>query len=174
MESVFSVIRPGTAPFSVPTLMDGLRITSSQTWLRSKKTPARSIFRRGLRNAPLIRIMERVKGTNFGDVLILQVKCSIGSVAITSATWISLRIALKWIRINPESRIGQLARSIGPLHGADQGKTSGEASPMWTCPGSDWSTDRLFRNLPSHRKYQRRILPVVLITETERQRLWRA
>jgi hypothetical protein len=29
-------------------------------------------------------------------------------------------------------------------------------------------------SLPSHRKYQRRILPVVLITETERQRLWRA
>jgi hypothetical protein len=39
---------------------------------------------------------------------------------------------------------------------------------------SDWSANRLFRNLPSHRKYQRRILTVVLITETERQRLWRA
>ena len=39
---------------------------------------------------------------------------------------------------------------------------------------SDWSANRLFRNLPSDRKYQRRILTVVLITETERQRLWRA
>ena len=39
---------------------------------------------------------------------------------------------------------------------------------------SEWSANRLFRNLPSHRKYQRRILPVVLIAETERQRLWRA
>jgi hypothetical protein len=34
--------------------------------------------------------------------------------------------------------------------------------------------NRLFWNSPSHRKYQRRILPVVMITETERQRLWRA
>ena len=42
---------------------------------------------------------------NFGDVLILPVKYSIGSAAITSATWISLRIALKWIRINAESHI---------------------------------------------------------------------
>jgi hypothetical protein len=29
-------------------------------------------------------------------------------------------------------------------------------------------------NSPSHRKYERRILPVVLIAETERQGLWRA
>src|ERR1700752_4843930 len=36
------------------------------------------------------------------------------------------------------------------------------------------SANRLFKNLPSHRKYQRRFLPVVSITETERQRLWRA
>ena len=36
------------------------------------------------------------------------------------------------------------------------------------------SPKRVFWDLPSHRKYQRRILPVVLITETERQRLWRA
>ena len=33
--------------------------------------------------------------------------------------------------------------------------------------------NRVFWDLPSHRKYQRRILSVVLITETERQRLWR-
>ena len=36
------------------------------------------------------------------------------------------------------------------------------------------SPNRVFWDLPSHRKYQRGILPVVLITETERQRLWRA
>jgi hypothetical protein len=38
----------------------------------------------------------------------------------------------------------------------------------------DLSANRLFWNLPSHRKYQRRILSVILIAETERQRLWRA
>jgi hypothetical protein len=31
-----------------------------------------------------------------------------------------------------------------------------------------------FWDLPSQGKYQRRILPIILIAETERQRLWRA
>src|ERR1700721_3074765 len=45
---------------------------------------------------------------------------------------------------------------------------------MASTSASDWSANRLFWNSPSHRKYERRILPVVLIAETERQGLWRA
>jgi hypothetical protein len=59
----------------------------------------------------------RGRWRNFGDVLILPVKCSIGSAAITSATWISLRIALKWIRINAESHLTGMQSVLWPRGG---------------------------------------------------------
>ena len=56
---------------------------------------------------------------------------------------------------------------LKPLKGETPSKVRDRQSPNFVQRERIW-------NSPSHRKYQRRILPFVLITETERQRLWRA